>query len=390
MVSQSATTHCTGTGIVNPRTTANYITNISPSETSGGWSGFNAAMFASLTRHCVLEYVGPISPPPALHTRIASKLCRLAGKRGSFPHFSEERLARIAVEVAARVHHDVELDFFHGSTPWISYTPPVPYACYLDVCFATYISIYHRRAEFSLADIARIERREAQWLRGAKRVYFSSQWALEEAVYSYDLDRATLVVAGVGGHIPIPRKDRYSGGHDFLFMALDFVGKGGEVCVEAFRRVRDEVPDARLRIVGAKPPDAVLALPGISYEGYLNKTVNEELKHLGELFATSFALVHPTVKDATPQVIVEAAYHGCPVIAPQSFGIPDMVVDGVTGCLVPKPPKASAVAERMLWMVRDPLGYRRMRIAARERALQRFTWDQVGDRMAADLVSLVA
>jgi glycosyltransferase involved in cell wall biosynthesis len=375
---------------VNSRTTANYITNISPSETSGGWSGFNAAMFASLTRHCELEYIGPVSPPSDLRCRIDSKLRRMAGARGSFPHFSERRLERIAREITARVRPDVDVDFFHGSTPWIAYTPPVPYACYLDVCFATYISIYHKRAEFSLSDIARIERREAHWLRRAKRVYFSSQWALEEAVYSYDLDRTTLVVAGMGGHVPVPRADRYAGGHDFLFMALDFAGKGGEVCVDAFRRVRLEVPDARLRIVGAKPPDAVLAIPGIVYEGYLNKTVDAELLHLGELFASSFALVHPTVKDATPQVIVEAAYHGCPVIAPQSFGIPDMVVDGVTGCLVSKPPKASVVAERMLWMVRNPLAYRRMRIAARERALARFTWDQVGDRLAADLVPAVA
>ncbi|MDB4911622.1 MAG: hypothetical protein JWO39_2445, partial [Gemmatimonadetes bacterium] len=49
---------------------ANYITDISLSETRDGWSGFNAAMFASLARHYALEYVGPISPPADLPARV--------------------------------------------------------------------------------------------------------------------------------------------------------------------------------------------------------------------------------------------------------------------------------------------------------------------------------
>jgi glycosyltransferase involved in cell wall biosynthesis len=368
---------------------ANYITNISLSESSGGWSGFNAAMFASLARHYELEYVGPISPPADLPARVISKARRVAGRPGSFQFFSQRRLDRIATEIDSRARRDVALDFFHGSTPWVAYAPPVRYACYLDVCFATYISVYHERAEFSRADVARIERMEAKWLSGATRVFFSSRWALEEAASAYDMDRSKFAVAGMGGHVPIPPADVYAGGREFLFIALDFAGKGGDVCVDAFRRVRAQAPDATLRIVGAKPPDEVLAIPGVAYEGRLDKAVGSQMQRLLQLLASAFALVHPTVKDATPQVIVEAAYHGCPAIAPKSFGIPDMVVDGVTGCLVPEPPDADAVAERMLWMLEHPVEYRQMRGAARDRALTSFTWEQVGDRMAAELDPLV-
>ena len=369
---------------------ANYITNISLSEASGGWSGFNAAIFATLSRHFSLEYVGPISPPPDLPARVVSKARRLSGLPGSFQFFSERRLERIAREIEERAREDAAFDFFHGSTPWVAYAPPVPYACYLDVCFATYVSIYHRRAEFSGADLSRIEQREAEWMRGAARVFFSSQWALEDAARSYDLDRSSLFVAGMGGHVPIPHADSYAGGHEFLFIALDFAAKGGEVCVDAFRQVQLDVPDARLRIVGDRPPDAILEIRGVTYEGRLDKGVATQMTRLQELLASAFALVHPTVRDATPQVIVEAAYHGCPAIASRSFGIPDMVVDGVTGCLVDEPPKAEAVAERMLWMFRNPADYRRMRNAARERALEGFTWEQVGDRMAAELSPVLA
>jgi glycosyltransferase involved in cell wall biosynthesis len=375
---------------VNSSASANYITNLSLSESSGGWSGFNAAMFTSLARHFALEYVGPISPPSDLPARVVSKVRRIAGRPGSFQFFSQRRLDSIASEIEQRTARDVALDFFHGSTPWIAYAPPVPYACYLDVCFSTYISVYHRRNEFSGPDVERIERQEAEWLRSAARVFFSSRWALEQAAHAYALDRSTLAVAGLGGHIAIPHADSYAGGREFLFIALDFAGKGGQVCVDAFQRIQLECPDASLRIVGARPPDAVLAVPGVSYEGRLDKSVGTEMTRLSELLASAFALVHPTVKDATPQVIVEAAYHGCPVIAPKSFGIPEMVVDGVTGCVVPTPPNAESVAQRMLWLLRNLPAYGQMRIDARARALADFTWEQVGDRIAFELSPLIA
>lgn len=369
---------------------ANYITNISLAESSGGWSGFNAAIFESLGRHFSFEYVGPVAPPADLIAKVSSKLWRLAGFRGGFQYFSRRRLGRIAGEVEARVDDHAAVNFFHGSTPWVAYDASTPYACYLDVCFATYMTIYHDAAEFSAADIERIEKQEADWLRKATRVFFSSAWALEEAARAYDLDRNTLCVAGMGGHVPIPSVDRYSGGRDFLFIALDFKGKGGRVCVDAFRQLRASVPEARLRIVGEKPPQDVLEIDGIVYEGLLNKSVPAELQQLQELFASAFALVHPTTRDATPQVFAEAGYHGCPVIAPRSFGIPEMIIDGVSGCLVSAPPTAGDVAAQMLGLCQSSEGYASMRISARAHALAKFTWRQVGDRIASELAPLVA
>jgi glycosyltransferase involved in cell wall biosynthesis len=162
------------------------------------------------------------------------------------------------------------------------------------------------------------------------------------------------------------------------------------VCVDAFTRVQSEIPDARLRIIGERPPEAVLSTPGVTYEGRLDKSNPTELQRLQAVLASAFALVHPTIKDATPQVIVEANYHGCPVVAPRSFGIPEMVIDGITGCLTTSPPSADDVAERMRWLCRHPEEYRQMRVASRTRALERFTWEQVGDRIAAELTPLVA
>lgn len=369
---------------------ANYVTNLSLSEASGGWSGFNAAMFASLSRHFALRYVGPIDPPPDLRAKVGSKIRRSLGVPGSFQLFSDRRLAAIAEDVGRTIDPSANLSFFHGSTPWIAYSSPLPFACYLDVCFATYVSVYHQRAEFDRADVARIESMEAAWLRRASRVFFSSAWGLEQAARAYALDESTLSVAGMGGHVLIPGADAYTGGRDFVFIALDFESKGGRVCVEAFERVRREIPEASLRIIGARPPENVLGIPGMVYEGRLDKSIPAELHRLQSILGSAFALIHPTVRDATPQVIVEAQYSGCPVIAPRGFGIPEMVEDGVTGYLVDPPPRAADVAERMLMLCRDHAVYARMRKECRARSLEHFTWEHVGDRIAGELAPVAA
>ena len=366
-------------------TRANYVSNLALTETSGGWSGFNAAIFESLERHFSLAYVGPVSPPEDLRAKVFSKLNRSIGRWGSFAFFSPRRLASIARLVAQGVDHDARLSFFHGATPWIAYHSEVPYACFLDVCFATYVAVYHGCNGFDQRDLDRIGQQERAWLQAAHRVFFSSRWAMESAVVAYDLDRSTLRVVGMGGHLPIPKADLYSGGKEFLFIALDFKGKGGQLCVDAFRQIRQQHANATLRIVGERPPATVLTMDGIAYEGLLRKSVPTDLARLQELLSSAFALVHPTVRDATPQVIIEAQYYGCPAIAPRSFGIPELILDGVSGCLVNAPPTVAEVAEKMMQLFDDPAAYRRLRRSTRAHALAHFTWELVGDRMAAEM-----
>ena len=66
------------------------------------------------------------------------------------------------------------------------------------------------------------------------------------------------------------------------------------------------------------------------------------------------------------------------------------MIDGVTGWLIDAPPSASDVAERMLRLCGNPEAYQRMRCSSRAHALKHFTWEQVGDRIAAEITPLVA
>jgi glycosyltransferase involved in cell wall biosynthesis len=363
----------------------NFISNLDLGETSGGWSGINAAIYRQLAERFDTRFVGPINPASDYPAKLISKLRRLRGGKGAFHFFSERRLQKVSELVKQGADRTADCDFFHGATPWVMYEPRRPYFLYLDTCFSTYMNVYHDRSEFLSNDLQRICNLEAKWLEGAAQVFFGTNWALKQTVFDYHIPQMNLCSVGAGGSMTHPDRDMYQGGLNFLFIALDFARKGGRLCAEAFTRVHKEFPAACLSIVGQPPPPEILDLPGISYEGFLRKSVPAELRKLESLYATSFALVHPTSSDIQPLVISEAGYFGCPSIAAKSFGIPELIMDGVTGFLIDTPLTAAAFADRMLELATDQARYVKMRKAVRNHTTTNLTWSTVGNRIVNEM-----
>jgi len=88
-------------------------------------------------------------------------------------------------------------------------------------------------------------------------------------------------------------------------------------------------------------------------------------------------------RDGIPNVLVEAMACGLPVVTTAVSGIPELVVDGVTGLLVPAE-DPQALADAMLRLHRDPDLARRLGGAAEAAVRERFD----GERLAAGLARL--
>ena len=87
----------------------------------------------------------------------------------------------------------------------------------------------------------------------------------------------------------------------------------------------------------------------------------------------SDVVLHPTLMDAFPTALLEAAAARVPVVATAVGGIPEIVVDGATGLLVAAPPTAEAVADRLESLLLDSALRARLGRAAGERFEERFT-----------------
>ncbi|HEX8253890.1 MAG TPA: glycosyltransferase family 4 protein [Thermoanaerobaculia bacterium] len=84
------------------------------------------------------------------------------------------------------------------------------------------------------------------------------------------------------------------------------------------------------------------------------------------------ALVHPSLDDAFPTVLLEAMAAGLPVVATRVGGIPEIVNDGATGILVP-PGDAEALASGIEELLADRERMRRMGALATDSAMTRFS-----------------
>ncbi|MEM8599754.1 MAG: glycosyltransferase family 4 protein [Bacteroidota bacterium] len=83
-------------------------------------------------------------------------------------------------------------------------------------------------------------------------------------------------------------------------------------------------------------------------------------------------------------VFLEANACGTAVIGSTAGGIPDAIVDGETGLLVP-PDDADALATALRRLLGDPALRERLGASGRARVLNRFTWDHVADHVFAEL-----
>ena len=151
--------------------------------------------------------------------------------------------------------------------------------------------------------------------------------------------------------------------------------------MKAYRLLEGAPP---LVLAGRSSPGVEWDLPvGVQWVGALPH--DQVLK----LFRSARAVVVPSVwSDPCPTVVLEAMAAGRPVVAAASGGIVDMVVDGVTGVLVP-PGDVPALARGIESVLSDPHRGRAFGAAGRNRARE-FTVSAVVERIERMYVSAIA
>jgi glycosyltransferase involved in cell wall biosynthesis len=105
--------------------------------------------------------------------------------------------------------------------------------------------------------------------------------------------------------------------------------------------VLQAIPGARLALVGDGPYRAELEThfegTPTNFVGYLGG------EDLASAYASADAFVFPSRTETLGLVLLEAMAAGCPVVAANSGGIPDIVTDGVNGFLFDPTDESGAI-----------------------------------------------
>jgi glycosyltransferase involved in cell wall biosynthesis len=95
-----------------------------------------------------------------------------------------------------------------------------------------------------------------------------------------------------------------------------------------------------------------------------------------EILSAFDIFLSPSLWEGLPNVVLEAMAAGKPVVATSVGGTPEVVVDGLTGLLVP-PHKPKALANSTLFLCENPKIQKSMGQAGRERVIKHFSIEQM-------------
>jgi glycosyltransferase involved in cell wall biosynthesis len=207
----------------------------------------------------------------------------------------------------------------------------------------------------------------------ARACCFMSHWAAASMLEDHAIPADKVHVVGVGrNHDPAPAPRDWER-PAFLFLAVDWRRKNGDLVVRAFEAVRDAAPRAELHLVGRHPR---LDGPGVVGHGVLSLRRPEERARAAALLSASTCLVLPSRVEPSASAYAEALAAGIPSVYTTVGGAATIVGDAGIGV---DPDDERGLAAAMLALA-DPDRARQLGARALARA-PLFTWRAVAERL---------
>jgi glycosyltransferase involved in cell wall biosynthesis len=168
--------------------------------------------------------------------------------------------------------------------------------------------------------------------------------------------------------------------------------KGIDVLMDAYEQLRKRNARLQLELYGAGDDGNAESIPSQTLVRWCARTGAHwpgEVKDVREVWRRADIFVLPARnREGMPRAMLEAAACGRPLVVTDVPGCRHFVRDGIEGIIVPAG-DASALAEALLRLARDPMLRVRMGEAARLRVLQGFTEEQLKQSVFAVYVSLL-
>jgi len=166
-----------------------------------------------------------------------------------------------------------------------------------------------------------------------------------------------------------------------LFAARMLWDKGVGDLVEAARILKARQVEGRVVLAGSPDPGNPASIPESQLEAWDREGVVEWLgrrEDMPELLAKAHVVVLPSYGEGFPRSLLEGAAAGRALIAADTAGCREIVIDGITGTLVP-PARPEALADEIEALWRNPELRRKMGEQGRELVLSRFTEEKVNE-----------
>lgn len=246
----------------------------------------------------------------------------------------------------------------------------IPYAIFLDYTMSQAEKNWSAWVPFSNR-----EERDA-WINCERQAYSLSHHLLcmsnavkNSLIEDYGIESKKITVVGSAANfLEIYQQDKTFGSNQILFNGSDFERKGGDLVLAAFKQVKQEIPEAKLIILGKK---LHLVEDGIENPGKISS--RSEMRNL--LLKTDL-VVAPSYCDPFPVFLIEAMNYGVPCIVSDKDGMPEIVEHEENGIVVSQL-TSDILADSIISMLRNPTRLKIMSQKARNKVQTKLTSFQV-------------
>jgi glycosyltransferase involved in cell wall biosynthesis len=289
------------------------------------------------------------------------------------PDVARTRAAKANELLRGREHIDLVITLHPSDAAYLRCRAPI--LLIHDVTWHLLLDFYpfYRRASLATASIDGGYELDRTAFANCAHMVFSSHWAAASAARDYGVDEHRISVQHFGPNLShlLDRNElqaiirqRGRGPCRLLFVAVDWVRKGGDLAMAIAEELRGRGLMVELEVVGCDPPRTTSGI--VHRFGFLSKVDKDQEHRIEQLYAEADFLVLPTRADCSPIVLSEAALNGLPIATTAVGGVAEVVDCAEWGIALPPDAGAKGYADWLYEMYTDRARYRRAALLARD------------------------
>jgi glycosyltransferase involved in cell wall biosynthesis len=327
----------------------------------------------------------------------------VSGSRHRFPLLTKmtgRGFGRVTpMKYAERALHDLKLkpqDLLVGfyACEIIAALPetPCPVVYFSDGTAHDIVELYPQFDCLSESEKEALFRAEELAAARSELIIVHSRWAAESFIEKAGVAPEKVHVVPIGTNVDVisqvfePAVFESGSPIEAVFIGRDWERKGLPTSVMVIDELNARGVRAHLSVFGCVPPDSVLSDNTTCY-GAFDRSLPEDAKRVEEAFIRAHVHLLPSISECYGGGCGEAAFFYTPSIVTDVQGLPECVLDGVTGAVVPSGCEPEEIASVILGWSQNSEAYLKLCLAARRDAETRLhwtTWGQSVNRIIRD------
>lgn len=290
----------------------------------------------------------------------------------------------------------VDVLFVLASSQMIAYVKTsIPVIYMTDATFQQlqgYYSNFSNLATYNVRQGISLDKRA---FHNAAHCMLASDWCKTSAIDDYGIAPEKISVVPMGTNldtVPVWSDLNFAATErcNLLFLGVEWERKGGDIALSAFKKIKQNIPGAQLKIIGCVPPHDLSGDKDITVIPFLDKNKKEDFRELQRVFLQTDFLLLPTRAECAGIVFCEAAAYGIPSITTDTGGVGTYVQNGVNGFALPPQADGNDYAAIITELLNDKTKLSALKRSSRRQFEEKLNWDNWGNNFNAIIEKLVS